>query len=102
LTGPFGTALSKNDFIPDGVPVLTIGCLTEDGISLEKANYVSEEKAKELEKYKIRNGDILFSRMATVGRASKVDENHENSLVNYHFSCELSLNEIKVTSRIKY
>ncbi|MDF2015558.1 restriction endonuclease subunit S [Priestia megaterium] len=84
LTGPFGTTLSKKDFTSEGVPVLTIGCLTDNGISLNKANYVSEEKANQLKRYRLRKGDILFSRMATVGRASLVDETFENALINYH------------------
>ena len=48
LTGPFGTSLGKSDFIDEGVPVLTIGCLTYDDINLEKAVYISEEKAESL------------------------------------------------------
>ncbi|MFC0472843.1 restriction endonuclease subunit S [Halalkalibacter kiskunsagensis] len=84
LTGPFGTSLGKKDFVNSGVPVLTIGCLTENGLSLEKANYVTEVKAKELSKYQLRKGDILFSRMATVGRASIVESDHINSIFNYH------------------
>lgn len=84
LTGPFGTSLSNKDFVSEGVPVLTIGCLQDDGIKMEKANFVIQEKADELERYKLKEGDILFSRMATVGRASIVNKEQEGCLINYH------------------
>lgn len=69
LTGPFGTALSRSDFMARGVPVLTIGCLTSDGIRIDSAPRVSNAKAETLHRYALIPGDVLFSRMATVGRA---------------------------------
>ena len=84
LTGPFGTTLSRSDFQSEGVPVLTIGCLTNGGLSLDKAVYLSEEKAAALSRYSLREGDVLFSRMATVGRAGVVETSLEGALFNYH------------------
>lgn len=84
LTGPFGTALSRSDFIAHGVPVLTIGCLTSDGIRLDDAPRVSNAKAETLHRYALMPGDVLFSRMATVGRAAVVGETEAGSLINYH------------------
>lgn len=84
LTGPFGSNLGREDFMNSGVPVLTIGCLTEQGLSLEKAVYISKSKASELGRYKVKAGDVLFSRMATVGRADLVLTKFEGSIINYH------------------
>ena len=84
LTGPFGTNLKKEDFTSEGVPVVTIGCLNEAGLNLEKAAFVSEEKANELHRYRLRLGDLLFSRMATVGRAGIVGQEADGCLFNYH------------------
>ncbi len=84
LTGPFGSNLGREDFVDSGVPVLTIGCLTVQGLSLQKAFYVSDKKASELERYRVRTGDILFSRMASVGRADLVSGQFEGSVINYH------------------
>lgn len=49
LTGPFGTSLGRGDFTSSGVPVLTIGCLTESAVSLDRAAFVSMKKAETLE-----------------------------------------------------
>jgi len=84
LTGPFGSNIGKSDFVESGIPVLTIGCLKESGLSLEKVAFVSEAKALELERYKLRQGDILFSRMASVGRAGLVTKTFDGALFNYH------------------
>lgn len=84
LTGPFGTNMGRDDFVESGCPVLTIGCLTDAGIRLEKAVFVREAKASELERYRLRTGDLLFSRMASVGRAGMVPESLDGALFNYH------------------
>ncbi|MCC7542657.1 MAG: restriction endonuclease subunit S [Deltaproteobacteria bacterium] len=87
LTGPFGTSIGPDDFIEqsaEAVPVLTIGCLRQAGIDITKAVFISPAKAHELHRYRLRHGDVLFSRMATVGRAGFVERRHEGALFNYH------------------
>lgn len=64
--------------------MLTIGCLTEHGIDLANANYLSPAKAQQLDRYSLKQGDLLFSRMASVGRAGKVGRELEGALFNYH------------------
>ena|SRR3989442_1636766 len=84
LTGPFGTSLGREDFVSSGIPVLTISCLTDAGITLDKAVFVSEEKATRLERYRLKPGDLLFSRMASVGRVGIAGDNLQGALINYH------------------
>jgi type I restriction enzyme S subunit len=84
LTGPFGSTLGRKDFIPSGAPVLTIGCLTPNGLSFDNALYVSEQKARDLGRYRVETGDLLFSRSASVGRVACVDAEFAGSLINYH------------------
>lgn len=84
LTGPFGTALGKGAFTRAGTPVLTIGSLTDSGLDFSKVKYVSKDKAQALSRYKVREDDLLFSRMATVGRVGLVTERESGSIINYH------------------
>jgi type I restriction enzyme, S subunit len=87
LTGPFGADLGRDDFVSDeagAVPVLTIGCLQARGINRDKAMFVDAGKALQMERYRLRHGDIMFSRMATVGRAGLVERKYEGALFNYH------------------
>jgi restriction endonuclease S subunit len=99
LTGPFGTNLGRSDFVDAGVPLLTIGCLTHGGINLGKALFVSESKAAELSRYRLKEGDLLFSRMASVGRAGLVPKGLEGALFNYHIM-RLRLNTVKIDARL--
>jgi type I restriction enzyme S subunit len=79
--------MGRGDFVSDvagAVPVLTIGCLQPGGIDRAKAAFVTPEKATGLARYRLRDGDIVFSRMATVGRAGLVPATYEGALFNYH------------------
>lgn len=67
-TGPFGSNLKSSYFIQEGVPVLSIGSLGEDGIIEDELFYLSDEHAARFEEYRVKVGDIVFSRVADVGR----------------------------------
>src|SRR5688572_18939838 len=87
--------MGRGDVIRDGVPVITISCLTDQGIRTEKAFFVSAAKAEELSRYRLKAGDLLFSRMASVGRAGIVGANLEGALFNYHLM-RLRLDQTKL------
>ena len=84
LTGPFGTTLGKADFVMAGTPVVTVGCLGSSGIDMQKSLQVTRKKASQLRRYSLRSGDVLFSRMAAVGRAGLVGRKLDGALFNYH------------------
>jgi type I restriction enzyme S subunit len=84
LTGPFGSHLRPDEFTDSGVPVLNIGNIQYGYMTLDKLDYVRPEKAEELKRYKLQPGDLLFSRMATVGRTAEVPENCTDWLLSYH------------------
>jgi len=83
-TGPFGAQLGASDFVDSGVPVLTIGNVQYSGIQLNDLKYVSTEKAKRLGRFRLKQGDILFARMGTIGRCCVVPAEAEDWLINYH------------------
>jgi type I restriction enzyme S subunit len=68
-TGPFGSQLLKTEFIESGVPVIAVGNLTGLGFTTDKLYFISEEKAKDLARYDVQAGDVLFARSgATLGK----------------------------------
>jgi len=97
-TGPFGAQLGSHEFQDSGVPVLTIGNVQYDGLDMSGLQYVSEEKARYLERYAISSGDILFARMGTVGRCCIVPEKAQGWLINYHI-IRVALNQACVDPR---
>lgn len=83
-TGPFGAQLGSGDFIENGHPVITIGNVQFSGLETRKLKFISNEKAKQLERYVAKEGDILFARMGTVGRCCVVPKEGEGWIYNYH------------------
>ncbi len=71
-TGPFGSSLKGDDWVEQGVPVITIGSLGDGYISEDQLLHVSEKKASFLHEYRLVEGDIVFSRVADVGRSAVV------------------------------
>lgn len=72
-TGPFGTQLHKHDYLSTGIPTIDVGNVRPDRNLLdEKTPLISKEKAIELKRYEVRENDVLFTRVGTVGRCTIV------------------------------
>jgi len=72
-TGPFGTQLHRSDYTDVGVPTIEIGDVHPDRDLREgTTHFISKEKALSLKRFEVRNGDVLFSRVGTVGRCTIV------------------------------
>jgi type I restriction enzyme S subunit len=85
LTGPFGADLGTGDFVEAGVPLLRIGNVQTGILDLENLLFVSERKATLLDRYRVREGDLLFARQgATTGRNTLATAEVEGWLINYH------------------
>ena len=83
-TGPFGAQLSNTDFTESGIPLLTIGNIQYSGLDSNRLKFVSPVKAEQLARFRVREGDLLFARMGTVGRCCVVPTQAEGWLINYH------------------
>ncbi|MFB1488340.1 MULTISPECIES: restriction endonuclease subunit S [unclassified Thiocapsa] len=85
LTGPFGADLGNDDFVDDGVPVLRIGNVQAGYLELSELLFVTPSKARELARYVVRAGDLLFARQgATTGRNALATNLVDGCLINYH------------------
>lgn len=73
-TGPFGSQLHQSDYTDEGTPVVMPKDLVKGTISEESIARVSKEHVERLEKYKIQEGDILYSRRGDVGRCAFTSE----------------------------
>ncbi|EPG0367990.1 restriction endonuclease subunit S [Photobacterium damselae] len=68
-TGPFGSSLKSSDFKEKGVPVINIQNLGVGKLETKNIYFVTNEKASELSGYSVSEGDLVFSRVADVGRS---------------------------------
>lgn len=79
-TGPFGSQLHKKDYVRNGTPIITVEHLGENRILHNNIPMVSNEDRDRLNKYKIKKGDILFSRVGSVDRRSIVRQEEDGWL----------------------
>lgn len=75
--GPFGTMLHKSDYIDAGIPVINPQHIKNQKIHPSVRVSISEEKAKELESYRIRTNDVVMGRRGEMGRTAPVTSNEE-------------------------
>jgi type I restriction enzyme S subunit len=65
--GPFGSRITRDNFVPDGVPVVRGGNLT-DGFVDNDFVFLTESKADELKASVARPLDIVFTHRGTLGQ----------------------------------
>lgn len=91
-TGPFGTALKKNEHRPSGIPVLGIENIGNGIFIHGNKIFVSEEKGKELESFSVEANDIVISRSGTVGEICKVPDSLGKAYISTNL-IRVSLNQ---------
>ena len=94
--GPFGSALHKNEISTSGdVFVLGTDNAVDNEFKVYEQRFITTEKFKELEKYKVAAGDIIISMMGTIGRTSVIPEDFYPSIISSHL-CMLTSNSNKM------
>lgn len=73
-TGPFGSSLKQEHWVDNGVPVVTIGSLGDGRFIDNELLFIAKRTAWKLSAYALRPGDVVFSRVADVGRSVVVTE----------------------------
>lgn len=73
-TGPFGSALKGEHWRTHGHPVITIGALGEGEFLNEELLFVNAKDAARLRDFQLSAGDVVFSRVADVGRSVVIRE----------------------------
>ncbi|MBV1938211.1 restriction endonuclease subunit S [Streptomyces sp. BV286] len=73
--GPFGSKITKENYVESGVPVirgvnLTRGAFVDDGYV-----FINEEKADEIGPANVKPGDLIFTHRGTIGQVSMVTRN---------------------------
>lgn len=73
-TGPFGSSLKGEHWVDEGHPVITIGALGEGTFIESELLYVGDADAKRLRDFQLKEGEVVFSRVADVGRSIVIRE----------------------------
>jgi len=81
-TGPFGSKLKTDYFKETGRPIITIGSLGDDGLDSSQFFFLAPERVGDFADYETRPGDIVFSRVADVGRCHVIREDERGFVVS--------------------
>ena len=67
-TGPFGSTLHADDYVSDGIPIITTEHFKTGSLPIDKSGLpqVSENDFSRLSAYILNAGDIVFSRVGSV------------------------------------
>lgn len=74
VTGPFGSMLHKSDYVRNGIPVVNPqNIIGGQIVSLDKT-MVSEKTKSRMEKFSLRERDIVIARRGEMGRCATVNK----------------------------
>lgn len=76
-TGPFGSQLHKEDYVQIGTPIVTVEHLGKKRFTEQNLPCVSDKDKKRLNKYVLKEGDVVFSRVGSVDRCSYVSREYD-------------------------
>lgn len=80
ITGPFGSQLHQSDYVEQGIPVVMPQDIDNRKVNYTSINYVSNEDAIRLERYKTIINDILYARRGDVEKHAFIKEK-DNSVL---------------------
>ena len=94
-TGPFGSSLKIEHWVEQGHPVITIGALGEGEFIQPELLFVGNATAQRLLEYQLEVGDVVFSRVADVGRSAVILGQHKGWIMSSNLM-RISLDQTKV------
>lgn len=79
--GPFGTQLSKDEYVKSGIAVWEIPQINT-AFASKPTHFLTQEKAEQLKAYTIVPGDIAMSRKGNVGKCALFPENYQDGIIH--------------------
>lgn len=73
-TGPFGSQPHKEDYVAEGTPIVAVEHLGGRFFTRQNLPFVDDDDTKRLNKYLMKQGDIIYSRVGSVDRCSYAEE----------------------------
>jgi type I restriction enzyme S subunit len=77
-------SMKSNEFADTGVPVLNVGCVQWGRFNELKLDHLPPALAARFDRYRVKPGDVLFTRSGTVGRCSVVLPHQDGWLMTFH------------------
>jgi type I restriction enzyme S subunit len=81
-TGPFGSKLNARCFATTGIPIINIAAIGDDKLEEGGLLFLKPELANEFRSYFVLRGDLVFSRVAEIGRCMLIRPEQEQSMIS--------------------
>lgn len=95
-TGPFGSALKGEHWVKEGCPVITIGSLGVGDFLYSELLFISKRDEVRLSDYALKRGEIVFSRVADVGRSVVIKQEQHGWIMSSNLM-KISLDQTLVS-----
>lgn len=79
-TGPFGSQLHAEEYVPSGIPTIMPKDITDGQILTDVIDHITEEKAKSLSRHRVKPNDVIFARRGDLSRAAAISEREQGWL----------------------
>ncbi|WP_310400393.1 restriction endonuclease subunit S [Paraburkholderia graminis] len=94
VDGPFGSSIKPDDYVESGVPVIRIANITKRGEFLGKnLLYIKKKLFDELRRSSVRAGDVLVSRVGTIGNTCIFPDGVGDALLSTTGVCKITPNK---------
>lgn len=81
-TGPFGAQLHASDYVDDGIPLILIRNVYDGRIDDSEIPRITKEDACRLAEYAVKVGDIVFSRVGSIGRIAPITDREAGWIIS--------------------
>ena len=99
VDGPFGSSVNTNrDYIGSGVPVIRTVNIRPFRFVADDLKFISEELFEDLRRSAVYPGDILLSKVGTIGYACIFPDEFEKAVLSTTGSCKITVNGNKVNN----
>jgi type I restriction enzyme M protein len=85
ICGPFGSTITLKDYAEEGIPLIRISNIHEDYLVYDDLVFISNEKAKSLSPYRVKENDLIISQRGTLGLAARVDSYFNEAIISANF-----------------
>lgn len=97
VDGPFGSSVNTSvDYISQGIPVIRTVNIRPFEFIEDNLKFISEEKYQELQRSAVRPGDVLLSKVGTVGYACILPEHIRKAVLSTTGSCKITVDKTKI------
>jgi type I restriction enzyme S subunit len=100
VDGPFGSSVNVDtDYVTEGIPVVRTINITDKGFSEDDLRYMRTEKFDELKRHAVYPGDILFSKVGTIGNSCIFPNHIPKGILSTTGSCKITVNPESIINK---